>query len=218
MTDTSIFWQRFEKMPVIGIARNIPTEALLSILPHYVAAGLQSVEITMNSPGAEKAIQEAVKQFGAVLNIGAGTVCSVEDFDKALNAGATFIVTPIVDEAIINASRQSALPIFTGALTPTEIYKAWRAGSDMVKLFPASSVTTGFIKDILGPFPDIKLVPTGGIDLENGVSFLNAGAAGIAMGSQLFGKTFVREKNWEALGRHFKLIADRIALCQKRDG
>ena len=214
-TNTSLFWMQFKKMPLIGIARNIPKDTLLSILPHYAEAGLINIEVTMNSPGAEEEIRETVKEFGTVLNIGAGTVCSIADLEKALNAGATFIVTPIVDVKVIQACRQRTIPLFTGAYTPTEIYKAMHAGCDAVKLFPSSSMTVEFIKDLLGPFPDAKLIPTGGVDVNNAVSFLNAGAAGVGMGSQLFYTEYIKKKNFKALSGHFKMIADRIASSGK---
>src|SRR6185437_10684406 len=138
-------WKKFLKLPVVGIVRNITIEDLGSILPLYQEAGLSTMEITMNTPGAEQMIRYATEQYGFELNIGAGTVCNQRELEKALRAGARFIVTPITDEHVIRICRQEAVPVFAGAFTPAEIYKAWEAGADMVKIFPATSLGTQYI-------------------------------------------------------------------------
>jgi 2-dehydro-3-deoxyphosphogluconate aldolase/(4S)-4-hydroxy-2-oxoglutarate aldolase len=203
-------WERFLALPVVGILRNLPVEQVIQILPVYQRAGLTTVEITMNSPHAEDIIRYAIEHHGGTLNIGAGTVCNMQDLEKALRAGAQFIVSPMIDEDVINTCVKTHVPVFPGALTPTEIYRAWAAGASMVKIFPATSLGPAFIKEMKGPFNQIKLLPTGGVNLDNCNDFLNAGAAGLGIGSQLFEKKFIDAKNWEALSNHFEQFVKKI--------
>ena len=115
----------FDQMPVVGIMRNIPDEYIEDIAGVYCRSGLTNLEITMNSPNAEQNISLLADLYGDKLNIGAGTVCSMTDLEKALNAKAQFIVTPIINEEVIKTCVTEKIPIFPGAYTPSEIYKAW---------------------------------------------------------------------------------------------
>lgn len=204
------FWQRFQQMPVVGICRNVSLNDLMYILPLYKLAGLHAIEITMNTPDASRIIRTLVKKFGSELNIGAGTVCSAADLEMALSAGATFIVTPVVNEKIIQGCRIAKTPVFAGAFTPTEIFQAWSYGADVVKLFPSSGISLEFIRDIKGPFPQIPLLPTGGINLDNCADFIMAGATGVGIGNQLINKKIIASGNREALQKHFQAYASRI--------
>ncbi len=164
----------------------------------------------MNSKDAEGIITYALDRYAGKLNIGAGTVCSLADLKKALKAGAQFIVTPVMDEDVIRMCVQEQVPIFPGAYTPSEIYKAWTLGASIVKLFPAASLGPAYIKELKGPLKQIKLMPTGGINLDNCVAFFNAGAAGLGIGGQLFNETLISDKNWKGLKEHFKKFIERI--------
>ncbi len=202
--------ENFLKVPVVGISRNIPLDALIQILPLYQSAGLTTIEITMNTSGAEDIIRHASLRYGDHLNIGAGTVCSMEDLHKALGAGAQFIVTPIIEEEVIRRCIEIGIPIFPGAFTPSEIYKAWKLGAGMVKIFPAISLGPQYIKDLKGPLNQVKLMPTGGINLTNAIAWLQAGATAIGMGSELFDKKIIQNKNWKALLAHFEHVVKII--------
>jgi 2-dehydro-3-deoxyphosphogluconate aldolase/(4S)-4-hydroxy-2-oxoglutarate aldolase len=197
-------------MPVIGIMRNFSLVDIETILPVYADSDLNTIEVTMNSSGAVEAIGFAIENYGDRLNIGAGTVCTENDLEVALNAGAQFIVTPIVHLKIIELCRQAGVPIFAGAYTPTEIFTAWNAGADMVKVFPMVGNAIEYIKAIRGPLPQIKLLPTGGVNLQNCTSFFEAGASGIGVGGQLFDKNYINKKNWSALTDIFTSFAGKI--------
>lgn len=203
-------WGKFNAMPVIGIMRNFKQDDIENILPLFADSGLNTIEVTINSPGAFESIKFAIEQYSKRLNIGAGTVCTVNDLESALNAGAQFIVTPIVNLEIIEQCRQSGVPIFAGAYTPTEIFKAWSAGADMVKVFPMIGNAVEYIKAVRGPLPQVKLLPTGGINLENCTSFFEAGSHGIGMGGQLFDKNYINNKDWPALADHFASFPKKI--------
>ena len=210
MSQTSFSWELFKKAPVVGVVRHLSLEEVSSILPLYHKTGLTTIEITMNTPGAEDIIRYALEHFPDGLNIGAGTVVTKDDLDKALVAGAQFIVTPIIDKKIIRACVKKGVPIFPGAFTPSEIYKAWSWGAAMVKVFPATSLGPGYIKDLKAPLNMLKLLPTGGVSLDNMVNFLAAGADGLGIGSQLFDKNLVKEENWEGLQKHFHEFVNKL--------
>jgi 2-dehydro-3-deoxyphosphogluconate aldolase/(4S)-4-hydroxy-2-oxoglutarate aldolase len=204
-------WALFEKAPIVGIIRNLAFEDVLKILPLYREAGLTTIEITMNTPDAEKMIRYAIENEQIGLNIGAGTVCDKQDLKRALKAGAQFIVTPITDKKVIKASVKKRIPIFSGAFTPTEIYKATVYGASMVKIFPATVLGSDYIKDLKSPMNHLKLLPTGGIGLENMAEFLKAGATGLGIGGQLFDKKLIENKDWQGLKTHFMKFANRIS-------
>jgi len=192
----------FNKMPVIGIFRGFPASQMEEMAGIYVKAGLTTMEITMNTMDAAQTIASLVKAMGGTLNVGAGTVCSVDDLDQALDAGAQFIVTPIIDEAVIKKCLALKIPIFPGAYTPTEIYRAWSLGATMVKVFPAGKLGPDYIKEVLAPLNQIQLLPTGGISLDNIRAFIKAGAKGFGIGSSLVPKHMVENGEWDALYDH----------------
>ncbi|MCG9793718.1 bifunctional 4-hydroxy-2-oxoglutarate aldolase/2-dehydro-3-deoxy-phosphogluconate aldolase [Flavobacterium algicola] len=202
-------WELFNESPVVGIVRGIPLDVVLKVAAVYSDAGLSTIEITMNTEGATEIITALRKEFPN-LNVGAGTVCTLADLDKAVNAGVQFIVTPIIDAAVIQKAVELNIPIFPGAYTPTEIYQAWHLGASAVKIFPATQLGTQFIKDVSAPLNEIKLLPTGGVSAENIDSFFKAGAVGVGMGSSLFDKKMIDNGDFEALKNHFIRVKNEI--------
>ena len=196
-------WEKFEEMPIVGIVRGISMQDFIQILPIYVKAGLTTIEVTMNTPDVESLIRYAVKEYSGILNVGAGTVCSLSDLDIALDYGAQFIVTPIINEEVINNCVKKHIPIFPGAMTPSEIYKAWNLGASIVKIYPAGNLGANYIKDVKAPLDKVKMMPTGGISITNLQSFLVVGVDGFGIGSPLFDKGIIDSKNWHALEHHF---------------
>lgn len=205
-----IFWERFQKAPIVGIIRGQSLEAVLQIAQVFQEAGLTTLEVTMNTDGAPFMISTLHRKFPS-MNIGAGTVCSLSHLREAIDAGAQFIVTPIIDEVVIEHAVDENIPIFPGAFSPTEIYKAWSLGASAVKLFPATQLGVQFIKDVLGPLDQIKLLPTGGVSKSNIRSFFEAGVCGVGMGSSLIDKKMVNEEDFESLKKHFISIKAEIA-------
>jgi 2-dehydro-3-deoxyphosphogluconate aldolase/(4S)-4-hydroxy-2-oxoglutarate aldolase len=202
---SSIFsWERFHQMPLIGIMRNIPPLSTEKVISLYAEAGLTTLEITMNSADATETISRAVEKYSTSLNIGAGTVCTPLDLERAITAGAQFVVTPILNEEVIKACVAANIPIFPGAFTPTEIYQAWELGASMVKVFPATKLGPEFIKDVLAPLNQIKLVPTGGISLDNFIAYFRAGAQGVGIGSTIFPPAFIQNEQWPELSQVFR--------------
>jgi 2-dehydro-3-deoxyphosphogluconate aldolase/(4S)-4-hydroxy-2-oxoglutarate aldolase len=164
----------------------------------------------MNTPSAAAIIQFAADKYRGQLNVGAGTVCNTDDLELAIKAGSQFIVTPILDADVIRTCVGKKIPVFPGAYTPTEIYQAWKLGASMVKVYPATSLGPEYIKDVKAPLNNIKLMPTGGINLENIQTFINSGADGLGIGSQLFDKKLIKDENWEGLELHFKQYVSKL--------
>lgn len=210
---SSFSWEVFKKAPIVGIIRGLPEEIIFQIAEAYRQAELYALEITMNTTGATDRIAQLNKAYPD-LCIGAGTVCTLSDLSEAVRAGAQFIVTPILDREVIAESVELGIPIFPGAYTPTEIFKAWFWGATAVKVFPATQLGAGYIKDILAPLDGIRLLPTGGVSAENIGEFFRAGAAGVGMGSSLFDKTLIRNGDFAGLQIHFGRIKNQIPDLQ----
>jgi 2-dehydro-3-deoxyphosphogluconate aldolase/(4S)-4-hydroxy-2-oxoglutarate aldolase len=210
MNKDSFSQELFKKAPIVGIVRNLSLDEVVQILPIYREAGLTTIEITMNTPGAAEIIRYALEHESEGLNIGAGTVCTKEDLDNALEAGARFIVTPIINKKVIKSCVKKGIPVFPGGFSPTELYNAWSYGAAMVKIYPATSLGADYIKDLKAPLNNIKVLPTGGINLENMQDFLKAGADGLGIGSQLFDKELIRDKDWAGLKLHFEKFVQKL--------
>lgn len=206
---------KFDEMPVIGILRNVPLPDIEAILPYYIKAGFTNLEVTMNSNGAEETIRHLSENFPS-LNIGAGTVCDKNDLKRAVKAGASFIVTPVVDEKVIKKCVKWGIPIFPGAFSPLEIYTASKYGATGVKVFPANHLGPSYIKDVLAPFQYLKLYPTGGVNLENISAYFKAGAKGLGMGGTLFLASLLETKDYENLGLHFEKVALAVNNAKSR--
>ena len=199
----------FEKAPIIGILRNINEQTVKNILPVYFESGFNSVEITMNSTKAVEIIKSSVKEFPE-MNIGAGTVCTMEELDLACDAGASFIVSPILSIEIIKKSIERKVAVFPGALTPSEIFKADSLGATAVKVFPITSFGPKYVKDLMAPLDKIKLIPVGGISKNNIKVFFENGSYGVGMASSLFSKNLISKHSTEELSHHFKSILNEI--------
>ncbi len=208
-TNNLFSWERHNKAPIVGIIRGQDIDIVRKIAETFSSAGLTTLEVTMNTPGAANIISTLRAGFPE-LNIGAGTVCTFQDLLIALDAGSQFIVTPIIDEDVIKRCVTKNIPIFPGAFTPTEIYKAWSLGASAVKVFPATQLGPEYIKDVLAPLNDVKLIPTGGVSKENIRFFFKAGAVGVGMGSSLLDKELIANSDFEGLQLHFLKILDQI--------
>lgn len=210
MTNRSTFsWDLFYRTPVVGILRDRSKETVIRIAEVCQEAEFYTLEITMNTAEAEAIISFLRNRFPN-LNVGAGTVCSLSDYGKARSAGAQFMVMPIVSEEVIMESVAQQIPVFPGAYTPTEIYRAWELGASAVKVFPATQLGPQYIKDITAPLEKIQLLPTGGISKDNIKAFFEAGAMGVGMGSSLFLKKLVQQDDFEKLKRHLNSIKQEI--------
>jgi len=164
-------------------------------------AGLTVAEITMTVPGAIEAIASVAKHFGNKVLVGAGTVTDADTARRAADAGAEFIVTPCLVPEVIDAGRRAEVAVLPGALTPTEVLEAFRLGGDMVKVFPAQNMGgASYLRALRGPFPEIPLVPTGGVTLDNVREMFDAGAAAVGVGSEMISKDALARRDYAAIG------------------
>ena len=196
----------------IAIVRLDNLEEAVQIVHALYAGGITTLEFTLTNQQAFQAIEKVGKELAGALLLGAGTVLDAESAQKAIQAGAHFLVTPAFLPDVIAVGRSQNVPVICGAFTPTEILAAWRTGADFIKVFPAGQLGPDYIKDILGPFPALPLIPTGGINLENCAAFLAAGAYTVAVGSKLVGKEVVARKDWTALQL---LASDYVQQCSE---
>ena len=182
---------------VVAIGRNLDAERALRIGEVLAATGVPAFEVTLQGDGAYDAIRALRAGLGDRLLIGAGTVLDVEGAAAAVDAGATFLVMPVTDVGVVGWGAERGVPVFPGALSPTEVLTAWRAGASAIKLFPASVGGAALLRELRGPFPDIPLMPTGGVTADNARSLIEAGAVAVGVGSWLAGapdETTLRER------------------------
>jgi len=178
---------------VVAIVRADNSAQLVQVAEAILEGGVRAIEFTMTTPDALDLIKETSKKLGSGVLLGAGTVLDTETCRAAILAGAQFIVTPTLNTEVIKLCQRYSKVIIPGAFTPTEILTAWEAGADMVKVFPATLGGPQYFKDLHGPLPHIKLVPTGGVSLENTGDFIKAGAMAVAVGGNLVNSKLVKE-------------------------
>ncbi|AEV87698.1 2-keto-3-deoxy-phosphogluconate aldolase [Actinoplanes sp. SE50] len=167
---------------VVAVLRAPTAGAFAPVADVLVAAGITALEVTLTSRGALDAISGLRRRLPQGTVIGAGTVLTPDDAKAAIDAGATFLVSPVLDTLT-----DQPVPCYPGAYTPTEVYTAHRAGAPIVKLFPAGGLKPGYLKDLRGPLPNVRIMPTGGIDLDDIADWLTAGAAAVGLGGPLIG-------------------------------
>lgn len=186
---------------IIPVIRAESADAAIAVVEALMEAGLTVAEITMTVPRAIDAIASVSKRFGDKVLLGAGTVTDAETVRRALDAGAEFIVSPCLVPEVIDAARRADVAVLPGALTPTEVFEAFRQGGDMVKVFPAQNVGGAtYLRALRGPFPEIPLVPTGGVTLDNVAEMFNAGAAAVGVGSEMISKDALARRDYASIG------------------
>jgi 2-dehydro-3-deoxyphosphogluconate aldolase / (4S)-4-hydroxy-2-oxoglutarate aldolase len=175
-----------ERVGLIPVLRAKSSAQAHAVVEAMIAGGLTVVEVTMTVPGAVHLLKELKEEHGTRLLLGAGTVTSAAQAEATIEAGAEFVVSPSLHLDVISATKSNGKVSIPGALTPTEVFTAWEAGADYVKIFPCSAVGgAGYVKALLAPFPHLKLIPTGGVTLKTAESFLEAGARALGIGSDL---------------------------------
>jgi 2-dehydro-3-deoxyphosphogluconate aldolase/(4S)-4-hydroxy-2-oxoglutarate aldolase len=171
---------------IVPVVRTTSAEAAILAVEALYNGGVRAAEITMTVPGAIRALEKTADRFGDTLVLGAGTVLDPETARACMLAGAEFFVTPNLRVATIEMAKRYSKVICPGALTPTEVLTAWESGADVVKIFPCGNVGgPKYIKALKAPFPQIEMIPTGGVNLDTTADFLKAGACAVAVGGEL---------------------------------
>lgn len=184
-----------------------------SVIETLIDGGVDAIETTLTTPGALDALPRLVERFGTQARVGVGTVTNTEEAERALDCGAAFLVTPVVRPDVVTIANARRIPVFPGAFTPTEILAAWSAGATAVKVFPASAVGPRYFRDIAGPFPQIPLMPSGGVDLDNVGDWFSAGAVAVSIGSPLLQDAF-RGGDRQALLHRTRALVDRVRAAE----
>ncbi len=198
------------KVSAVAVVRLTDPTKLIKVSEAIYAGGVSAIEITMTVPNAIKMIEEASKQIGSYMQIGVGSVLDSETAQKAIDAGAIYVVSPIFKKEIIETAHRNNIPAMPGAFTPTEIQTAYEAGADIVKVFPADVVGMAFFKGVLAPMPHLKLMPTGGVSLTNAGDWLEAGACAVGVGTALLDKKAIASEDYKTLTANAKILMESI--------
>jgi 2-dehydro-3-deoxyphosphogluconate aldolase/(4S)-4-hydroxy-2-oxoglutarate aldolase len=212
MTTRAEIVSRLIEIGVIAVVRTDRAEQVMPIAEALVAGGVTAVEITLTVPNAETAIAAARQKFRDTALVGAGSVLNLAQCHSVLKVGAQFIVSPVGNVRLIEAAHKADRPVMLGAFTPSEAQLVHEWGADFVKIFPADQLGPAFIKAIRAPMPHLRIVPTGGVDLNTAADFLKAGCVALGVGSSLLKPDLIKSHNWPDLTR---LAAQYIDIIRK---
>jgi 2-dehydro-3-deoxyphosphogluconate aldolase/(4S)-4-hydroxy-2-oxoglutarate aldolase len=210
--------QRILETGIVPVVRAASPEQAILAAEAVASGGIPIVEITMTVPGAIKVIEELVRTLGSQVLIGAGTVLDAETADRCVEAGAEFLVSPGFDRETVEFARRNGKLMMAGALTPTEVITAYKAGSDFVKIFPCGNVGgPAYIKALKAALPQIPMIPTGGVNLTTAPEFLRAGASGLGVGGELVSRALLEAGNRAALAELAGRFVAVIREARQRD-
>jgi 2-dehydro-3-deoxyphosphogluconate aldolase/(4S)-4-hydroxy-2-oxoglutarate aldolase len=196
---------------IVAIIRLEQYDRAVEIARALLEGGISVLEFTLTGAGAHEAISATRAALGDAIHVGVGSVTEPTAAREAISAGAQFVVTPVLRPLVIEACRALSTPILCGALTPTELLTAHEAGADMVKFFPARLGGPAYLRDVLAPLPQLRLVPTGGISAENARAYLDAGAVAVGMGGNLVPAQAVAQGDWARITAAARECATAVA-------
>ena len=208
--------QEIETQGIVAVIRMQDTGRLRAVVDALAAGGVRALEVTMTVPRAIEMIREIAPTLPAGFLFGAGTVLDAETAHRVIDAGAQFVVSPVFRRAVIDACHQHDVPALPGCMTPTEILDAWEAGADIVKVFPATTFGPGYLKDVRAPLPQVKLMPTGGVTLDNAGEWIRAGAVAVGVGSALLDAKAIESGDYKALEAGARKIVANVTAARLR--
>lgn len=203
-----------ERCGVVAIIRMNDPGKLAGVVDALLAGGVRVLEVTMTVPGAVELIRGLARTLPAELVLGAGTVVDTDTAERVIDAGAKFLVSPVLRLPLIEVARLRGVPIMPGCFSPTEILTAWEAGADIVKVFPATALGPGFLKDVHGPLPQVKLMPTGGVSVENAGDWIRAGAVAVGVGSALLDSAAIASGHFAKITENARRMIDNVAAAR----
>lgn len=198
---------------VVAVLRATHAKDYAPVIEALQRGGVLSIELTLSTPGVWEELPRLKNRFGDALEIGVGTVTEAAEAETALDLGAAYIVTPVTDPGVITACVDRGVPVYPGGLTPSELHAGWKLGATAVKIFPASTVGAGYVAQLRGPFPDIQVIPSGGVNIEDVPGWMSAGALAVSLGGPLLGDAFKGGDLQEltARARRVRELIDRTA-------
>ncbi|MEC5191165.1 MULTISPECIES: bifunctional 4-hydroxy-2-oxoglutarate aldolase/2-dehydro-3-deoxy-phosphogluconate aldolase [unclassified Arthrobacter] len=176
--------------PVVAVLRAGHAREYEPVIAALAHGGVRSIELTLSTAGVFELLPGLISGFGHDIEIGVGTITTEAEARQAIDAGARFLVTPVTDVGIVRAAVERGTPVYPGGLTPTELLAGWRSGATAVKVFPASTVGPGYISQLRGPFPELQVIPSGGVAIEDAPAWIRAGALAVSLGGPLIGDAF----------------------------
>ncbi len=191
-----------------------PTK-LRGVVDALVTGGVRALEVTMTVPGAVDLIRAIAPTMPKAFLLGAGTVVDAATADAVIDAGAQFVVGPVFRPAVIEAGHRHGVPVMPGCFSPTEILAAWDAGADIVKVFPATALGPGFFKDVRGPLPQVKLMPTGGVTIDNAGDWIRAGAVAVGIGAALLDAAPIAKGDYGVIVERAHRLIENIAAARR---
>ena len=200
---------------IIAVVRAQRAEQVIPLSEALIAGGVIAIEITMTTPNAIEAIRQAREKVGERAVIGVGTVLTEKVCRDAIEAGAEFVVTPICRTEFVAIARAADRPIMLGAYTPTEAQMAHEAGADFIKIFPADTLGPGYVKALRAPLPHLKIVPTGGVDVNNVGDFFKAGCAAVGVGGSMVTAKMLQEGDWAGLTKVAREFVEAARAASK---
>lgn len=193
---------------LIAIVRADNSDEAVHVVGALVEGGAPAVELTFTTPGVDRALREVRKVYGENALVGAGTIRTLDQIELAVDAGADFLVSPNLRPEVLEAMLATGLPTVPGVFTPSEVDVALEMGAQVVKLFPASIGGPAHLKALRGPFPDLQVIPTGGVGLDTIASWFSAGAFAVGVGGEICARPLMREGNWAEITRRARQFAD----------
>ena len=197
--DKKVTLEKLQQLGVLAVIRGPTPELTLKMVAALIAGGVKGIEITYSTPNAAEVVRQLDKEFSNQIVLGMGTLTEPTQVDEAIGAGARFLVSPICDPFLGKTMIASGIPVMIGALTPTEVFQAYKLGSDVVKVFPGSLGGPLYMKALKAPFPNIPMMPTGGVSAANVGEWLAAGAFAVGAGSELCPPKLAREGRFDEI-------------------
>lgn len=201
---------------IIAVVRAQKAEQVLPLSEALIAGGVVAIEITMTTPNAIQAIGEAKEKLGGGALIGVGTVLEAETCRAAIQAGAEFVVSPILRPELVGVAHSANRPIMLGAYTPTEAQRAHEAGADFIKIFPADGLGPNYIKALRAPLPHLRIIPTGISKVEDIAEFFKAGCVAVGLGSLLVTRPILQEANWPELTQRAREFVEIVRKAREK--
>jgi 2-dehydro-3-deoxyphosphogluconate aldolase/(4S)-4-hydroxy-2-oxoglutarate aldolase len=200
---------------VVAVIRASSPDQLNDIADALLDGGVVAIEVTMTTPKAIQCIERLADRYGDRALVGVGTVIDAATARDAISAGAEFVVSPTFDSQIVETTLRYGKISIPGAFTPTEIFRAFAAGGDVIKVFPSTALGPGYFKDILAPLPQLRLTPTGGVDLKNTPEWIKAGAVCVGVGSALISKEALAKNDWNSITNNARAFIEAVKFARK---
>ena len=206
--------EQVQELGVVAVIRIKDPAKLRAVVDALVDGGVRALEVTMTVPGAVGLIRELAPTMPAGFLLGAGTVTTAETAHAVIDAGATYVVSPVFQPAVIAACHERDVAAMPGCFSPTEIFSAYELGADIIKVFPATSLGPQFIKDVRAPLPQVKLMPTGGVSLDNAHDWIRAGAVAVGIGSALLDAKAIEDGRFDAITANARRVVANVASAR----